>query len=192
VLGHQARALHFAVGVLSLPGLVLGHCMAYLLAYPSAEERAHHLQHTGHETIAMLTVAALFLLPVALGFAAMGGLRPGDRSTVHRMALRLAALQCAAFLALELTERGLHLTTTVTDPAVLVGTAIQLPVALGLAHLVAGFVLGLHQLIIRWQIRPMQLSPPKLTWSYRRPGPVCRTAFLLYVHERAPPAALPA
>jgi hypothetical protein len=29
------------------------------------------------------------------------------------MALRLAALQCAAFLALELTERGLHLTTTV-------------------------------------------------------------------------------
>jgi hypothetical protein len=194
VLGREARAWSFAVGVLSLPGLVLGHLMAYALAYPSAEQRAHHLHHTGHETFSMLTMAALLLLPVALGFAAVGGLRSGDgvRPTVRRLALRLAALQCAAFLAVELTERGLHLTATVTDPAVLVGVAIQVPVAVGLAHLLAGFVLGLRQLVVRWWIRPVRLSPPKLAWSFRHPGPVCRAPYLGCVRPRGPPAVLPA
>jgi hypothetical protein len=188
VRSRQARAWSVAFGVVSLPGLVLGHLAAYALAYPSAEQRAQHLHHTSHEAFPALTVVALALLVVALSLAAMGGLRSGDRPTVRRVALRLPALQCTAFLALELTERDLHLVATITDPAVLVGAVLQIPVAVGLAYLLAGFAIGVRQLTVRWQIRPVPLSPPKASWSFRRPGPVRPAPFLDQARERGPPA----
>jgi len=116
-------------------GVVAGHAIAYVLAYPVARVRLAHLHETGHGGFGILLV---------LGFAAAGlalsstFLRAIRRKGTPVSVASLLPLQVGLFLGLELAERGFDLSRTLSDHAVGLGILVQVVLAFALAWLARG------------------------------------------------------
>jgi hypothetical protein len=117
-------------------GLVLGHLLAYALAYPGEASRRAHLAGTGHGWLDVVTLSLMAVVPAVLALTAIRSLRDGSRRTTW---VRLASLQVPAFLLIEVAERGASFDRALTDPAVLLGLVVQVLVAAVAALLLRGF-----------------------------------------------------
>jgi hypothetical protein len=117
-------------------GLVLGHLLAYALAYPAEAVRRSHLAGTGHGWLDVVTLSLLAVVPAVLALTAIRSLTAGSRGTTW---VRLAGFQVPAFLLIEVAERGASFDRAFADPAVLLGLAVQILVAAMAALLLRGF-----------------------------------------------------
>jgi hypothetical protein len=117
-------------------GLVVGHLLAYALAYPGEAVRRSHLAGTGHGWLDVVTLSLMAVVPAVLALTAVRSLRGDSRGTTW---FRLAGLQVPAFLLIEVAERGASFDSAFTDPAVLLGLVAQVVVAAVAALLLRGF-----------------------------------------------------
>jgi len=114
--------------LLAAAGVVMAHGLGYLSSYPRAVSRRDALE--GHEYL-----EALGAVVVAGGVATVVWLvvlASRRVEVVQRLGPRwpkLAGLQMAGFLALELVERLGSAADFFTEPAVLIGALLQVPVA---------------------------------------------------------------
>lgn len=150
-------------------GLVLGHLLAYALAYPEEGARRSHLAATGHGWLDLVSLSLLAVIPAILLLTTSGTLRGRPAVTAWS---RLAALQVPAFLLIELAERGSAIDGAFSDPAVLLGIVLQLVVA-GVAALLLRGVSALITAVARRRHSrertesagspaPPQIAPPHL------------------------------
>lgn len=165
-------------------GVVVGHCLAYLLAYPPAAARTAHLSSTGHGSFdRLLPIAAVgaLLATILLARRALAG---GDAPPAAATAARLAAIQLPAFALLEIAERGSSWTAAATDPAVVVGLMLQVLLAIGSALLVAPFVRVVRRIAGRRARRP---DPVRALLPSRTRRLTGRAPHLARARRRAPP-----
>src|SRR5215467_13984431 len=135
------------IAALALSGVVAGHSVAYYLAIPSAPQRQTVLAETGHSywhvalTVAiLLELAGVFGIAVRHFRAGRAGASP-LQLTSGQLAACLAAMQVAAFTALEVAERlraGVPAGEMLHNHLLPIGVAIQLLVA------------GAGALLLRW------------------------------------------
>jgi hypothetical protein len=121
-------------------GLVAGHFFTYVFLAPAGSHRAMLLSHTGHAYFPRAIAAAAALGAIAMGAAAARGVarrHAGARTYGWRaLAIRMAIVQAAGFVALEIVER------MIVD-APLAGMAAVLPVGFAVEVLVAASVAAL-------------------------------------------------
>jgi hypothetical protein len=137
--------------------LVLGHLLAYALAYPEEEARRSHLAATGHGWLDLVGLSLLAVIPAMLLLTTSGAIRGGP---VVAGWSRLAALQVPAFLLIELAERGSAIGGAFSDPAVLLGIVLQLVVAGVAALLLRGFSVLMASVARRRHTRERTESAP--------------------------------
>jgi hypothetical protein len=123
----------------TLPVLVVGelagHSLAYRLAAPDPAARVALLERTGHSYLPVLHPVVglcLGLLAAALAGRLVAGWRGGPREAAPSW--WFALLPASVFLVQEHLERLVHtghvVWSTSTEPAVLIGVALQLPCGL--------------------------------------------------------------
>jgi hypothetical protein len=115
-------------------------------------------------------------------------LRSAAQWTGPGLALRLLAIQVAAFSLIEVAERGWSLQEAVADPAVFAGLVLQ-PL---LAVLAARVLDVLHRVVrnIVVRMRPARLVATRLAPPPSPEEPVVRAWLLLPARRRAPPTPL--
>jgi hypothetical protein len=188
------------LGTLAAAGVVVSHAIAYWINAPGAQTRAELLQATGHRYWTLVVAAALALL--VFGLSAFvgrllfgGGELPRQGPLLVAIVPRLAAIQCAGFLALEVGERYLaagsgarSVSSVVGEPAVAMGLAVQFIVALAGALLLLWIgrgVVRLGRLLRRRSSWSRPLSSPRPAFGASR-----RTrADLMVTGPRGPPGA---
>jgi hypothetical protein len=130
---------------LLVTGLLAGHSLGYRWAVSDSNARAHLLEESGHAYFSYLpAVLAILLTLMAWSLAdRIGAAARGSRTSSSPPWL-VALVPPVAFLAQEVLERLLHTghvhTAALLQPAVLIGLALQLPIALivlGLVWLLA-------------------------------------------------------
>jgi hypothetical protein len=160
--------------VLTAPLLVLsllvGHSLGYRWAVADPHARAHLLEESGHGyfTYAPLLIAVGVTLVAAALAARVHAAARGDRMGESPPWV-FALLPPVAFIVQELAERLLHSghvhPGTLAEPAVLIGLALQLPlavIALGMAWLLAQAADQLGQAIAdRPRDRLAEIALPK-------------------------------
>ena len=118
-----------AVGVAGA-GLMLGHWLAYALGTPHAQARDRLLAATGHSYLHLATEVALLAATLGLVVLFLGRLsRREARGTFGGNLARLAGVQVAAFVAMEIGERllsGAPLHDLSHGPVLAVGIGVQL------------------------------------------------------------------
>jgi hypothetical protein len=133
----------------AVTGVVLGHGLAYMVTVPGAGAREALLLHTGHNYWSIATALAVVFGVVALAGTLIRHVRLGVRrfsdgatswERYRSAALRLVALQSAAFVVQEILER-LHAGAPIGGLAhggfLAVGLAVQILVAAALALILA-------------------------------------------------------
>jgi hypothetical protein len=161
------RTLSWSLALpLAVVGSEAGHELGYRIAVPSAHERAHMLERSGHGYFehAPLVIAAM-LAVLVLGFAMIVvRLVRGERSTGRMPVLAALLLPALVFLGQEHAERFLQHHAlpwdTLAQPAVLVGLVLQAPVALVAAAL-AGHLTRLAERVAR----ALCSTPPRVRAS---------------------------
>jgi len=170
-------------------GALLAHVAAYALVFADAAERRAHLAATGHGAFApfaVLALAAAGIALVAMGVRAWHDDRPGGGL---RTAGRLAALQLAIFVLLEVAERGFDLGAAAGDPAVRLGVALQLVVAALLA-VVLGLLVRAVRLVAA-ALQPVRAPGPDPIGPATAPCVPPARARWASVSRRGPPLPLP-
>lgn len=167
-------------------GLVLGHLLGYLVAYPDEATRHVHLAVTGHGSFHVAVLSLVAVVPVALGLFGAMALAGGGAVRVGGTVAELALLQVPAFVLLELAERSFSVPVTVADPALVAGVLAQLAVALGAALLLAGFPRTVRAVAARLRGARGRAAPAARPPA--PPGSLPRPAFLAGARRRAPPA----
>ncbi|HJS26688.1 MAG TPA: hypothetical protein VJ913_06150 [Actinomycetota bacterium] len=124
---------------LAIGGIVAGHALAYVLAYPIRAVRDARLEETGHEGFPLLLLAGLLGTGAAIVWL---GLRSIRRATGAPSATMLLSLQVPAFAFLELAERGFDVAAFGRDPAVALGLLLQVVFALVIAAIARGAVIA--------------------------------------------------
>jgi hypothetical protein len=131
--------LRLLLGGLAASGALAAHAIVYLLAEPQ-----HH--HPGSDPAAVTSGGSwMFLAPAALGLTVAGVVRlafvktsspsistSSSGSLFATAAMRLVPLQVLGCVGLQTLERlasGEHITTALTEPAVLIGASLQVLVA---------------------------------------------------------------
>jgi hypothetical protein len=168
-------------------GLVLGHLLAYWLAYPRDAARRIHLTETGHGWLDIVALSLLAVIPAVLVLTAVRAVqgRAGGVTWV-----RLAALQVPAFLLIEVTERGASLGQGFSDPAVLLGLVLQVLVAAVAALLLRVLGRAVAALTARLRARTRRSVPERRPAAPDRVAP--HLARLVRARRRAPPAPIAA
>ena len=93
---------------IAVAGMVLGHFVTYLIAFPQQHHRDLVLQVTGHDYLSAFTHAALVLAmagAVAIVVRACNTPERGSVSTFASLAGTLALVQVSAFVGQEVLER---------------------------------------------------------------------------------------
>lgn len=164
-------------------GLILGHVVAYALAYPWGTARHAHLLLTGHGWMGPALFSLSAAAPIVLAAAAARAARL-RAFALRPAAVRLAAAQVTAFLLIEVTERHANLADALSDPAVVAGLAVQALVAVAMAALLTLFTRIVAVAVRRRspvpRARPSSEPPPAAS------GPL-RPDLLGPVRRRAPP-----
>lgn len=148
-------------GALVSTGVLIAHAFGYLIAYSSAADRSIALAghaYFGPTAWVIIPLASLLIAAVvvrAVARSAVTGFRPGAVSTATM----------AGFFALEVLERvpaGEH-HAAFTEPGVVAGLVLSLPVgwmlaklARGIEHFVDAFVNGTRQ---RWSGQTVLAAP---------------------------------
>jgi hypothetical protein len=162
-------------------GIVLGHWLAYLFTIPADAERHHVLEATGHAYWPYVLALAVGAAAAGLAhfiygcFSSSGSSSCDVKASFVPIALRLASVQVAGFLALEIGERLMSragLGEIFSDRSVVAGVIIQLIVAA-----IATIVLILLDRAVRALRRPT--TPP-------RTGRTLNVAHLLSFYVAAP------
>lgn len=169
-------------------GVIVGHLGGYLAAFPTGPERAAHLHASGHGSFGMLAAAAAVAGLVALLCTGLRSRSSGRSPRVWTAALALAAVQVPGFLVLEVAERHFSLGAALADPAVVLGLAVQVIVACGVALLLHGVgTVSVH--LGRRPARPRsgESAPAAPRPVERLDAPLL--AFLAGAPRRAPPLA---
>jgi hypothetical protein len=140
--GARSRSSWF-VSAAALVGVVLGHPIAYRIAFPDPIDRRAVLAHSGHGywfAAVMLAVGCAVLAGSGTVFdhvrRALGRRSPAPTASTMATALRLAAIQSALFVGQEVLERlraGEHLSSFGRGGFLLVGIAVQIAVAVAIA-----------------------------------------------------------
>lgn len=172
-----------AIAGLAWSGMVLGHLLAYRVVYPEAHHRVGHLVETGHGVLPLWAICAMACAPaVLMTWAAV--LLTG-RGSGAPAALWLAAIQLPSFGLMELAERGFALDELLSDPAFLVGLALQAGIALLASALFLAVTRAIRLLVERGWRRsavPRVLHAPGARSRHTRRAP-----FLSSLRLRAPP-----
>lgn len=172
----------------AMGGALLAHVLAYALVFADAAERRAHLAATGHGAFAPLAMPAVAMAGTALVVLGVRATRPEPLPGGLRVAARLAAMQLAMFLLVEVAERGFDLATAVGDPAVRVGLVLQCVVAAILA-----VVLGLYVRAVRMVAWGRRVRPASPRHPFGPPvaerGPFARTGWSS-ASRRGPPLPL--
>jgi len=146
-------------------GVVIGHLAAYVLTYPAQGLRHIHLDLSGHSWAGLATASLFAALPVILFTVGVRSLRAGAGVSGGALALRLAAIQVPAFVAIEVIERGWSVGRAISDPAVFVGLVLQPLVAVIAAWIIE--LLGRTVRAIATLLAPPAAAAPR---SLPRPG----------------------
>ena len=182
----------------AVAGAVAGHGLAYAVAVPQPGPRLALLAGSGHQywsaAIAAAIVLGLGSLGTTLARSFRAGLRPGGRPAGEppgRLAARLGLLQVTIYLVQELIERlaaGVPLWGPVDGRLLLVGVAVQLLVATGLALALAWA--GRVAEVAGRALRTRHRQRPDPRPGHLRPAGWFRPAILLAagLGGRAPPA----
>jgi hypothetical protein len=166
-------------------GVVAGHFVAYVLAYPMAGPRHAHLAVTGHSWVGLATVSLLAVVPVVLLAVAVRAVRSEGSWSESALALRLIAIQVPAFGLIEVMERQWSAGRTVTDPAVFIGLVL-----LPLIAVLATWLLDLFGRAVRAIVARIRRVPHRAPRGLPRPGLLqsrLRDELVLPVRRRAPP-----
>jgi hypothetical protein len=144
----------FWLGGLAAFGIVVAHCIAYILVAPEGEDRALLMDATGHRFWGLVFAFALGAAVAGMSFLLVRFFHP---STAHHRKLtlfgfaapRLMALQLGGFVLLEAIERifmgeGAH---AILEPVVILGLAVQVGVALAAALILCLLTKTLHALL---------------------------------------------
>jgi uncharacterized PurR-regulated membrane protein YhhQ (DUF165 family) len=169
-------------------GVVLGHLLGYALTYPSSGARHAHLALTGHGFFGIALSYGAVALPVALVLTAMRALSERSGFHLRRTVVWLATAQLLAFALMELAERHFSAASALSDPAVLVGLALQLIVAVLSAVLLGAFFRTVRTLAVR--LRRRHQAPGMSGRPAPRDAVIDRLAFLIGARRRAPPLPL--
>jgi hypothetical protein len=167
-------------------GLVLGHLLAYALAYPEKGARRAHLAATGHGWLDLVSLSLLAVIPAVLLLTTASAIRGRPAVTAWS---RLAALQVPAFLLIELAERGSAIGGAFSDPAVLLGMVLQLVVAGVAALLLRGFAVLVAAVARRRHSRERIEGPDSPAMPRLAPPHLLR---LVRARRRAPPVPIAA
>ena len=178
-------------GALALIGMVAGHQTSFFVAERDGVHRHALLEATGHGSWASVNaIAAAIGLAVLVGFvgasirSAHSGRQP--RAGYLGGLLRLAPLQVAAFIGVEVVERassGASLAEILTDRVILIGLFVQVLVALVsclilllVSHAVVRLVrsvaipearVAIPPIAVDNDLLPLDLS--RVAWSLRGP-----------------------
>ena len=136
----------FATLSVAAAGVLAGHWLTYLVSVPDARARTATLAATGHGYLSLAgelvtLLAALSIAAVFVGALVDAGTGPRPGRT---LALRLSAIQVAAFLAMEVLERVLA-----GSPVGALARSAILPV--GVVANVGVALLG--AIVLRWILR---------------------------------------
>jgi hypothetical protein len=187
------------IAALALSGVAAGHSVAYHLVVPGAGQRNALLAQTGHSywniavTAAILSeLAGVFALAVRHFRAGHAG-GPCLRLGFPRLAGRLAAMQVAAFSALEVAERvrsGVPVGEMFHNDLFPIGLAIQLLVAAAGALLLLWLARAAESIGSRFRRRPAdKQAPAGLRLPVAPDIPTCSVSCQA-LRGRAPPALL--
>jgi len=150
--------MRLLLGGLAAVGIVAAHAVAYVAAVPDPHGRLVVLHDTGHQQWTFVIAIAVGVLIVAAARFMVGSLTGARKAAAPlgapyaSTAARLAGLQVAGFLILESVERAsVHesVAHVVTEPAVLIGIALQVLVALVGAALLLVFTKALAVILAR-------------------------------------------
>jgi len=172
--------------------VVVGHRLAYRLAFPDASTRAAALLGSGHGYLGFLTDVAILCAGAGATATVLARLTRAARSTshVHEVLPRLALAQAGAFVGMELLERlvaGAPITTVLTHGLLPIGVAVQLALAAVVALVVRALaVVGDRAADAA---RSAALPSPRALPAAPRPGaPSPARRLPRRVSPRAPPA----
>lgn len=132
-----------ALGGIASGGIVIAHCLAYLIAVPAGGARAAHMASTGHGSFHVVASFAIAATAVALVSVCVRALAATAGAPLARTVAWLSVAQVAGFAALEAAERGFALDAVAADPAVRIGLVLQVVVA----ALAAAFLRGLERAV---------------------------------------------
>jgi hypothetical protein len=178
----------FALAGVAVGGIVVGHLLAYLAAFPASTERHAHLAATGHGSFESLVGLGIAAGALAVAAIAARSLRSTGGLDRRQTALILGPLQVAGFACLEISERGFSLAAAAADPAVVLGLAIQLAVAIAVAFLLAGLVCAVRAIAARFHRRFDRGA--SATSAPGRSVAVRPAALFAHAPRRAPPVPL--
>lgn len=173
---------------IAVGGMVLGHVLGYLIAFPAQALRAEHLAATGHGSFSAVAMLALAVAGGSILVVGARAVREGGDVAVAPATAQLVRLQVPAFLLLELIERGWDPARTLADPGVRVGLVIQALVAVAIAALLGTLVRGVRALASA--ARPSWPRPASLPLPFPRRTPSPRPTRHLGSRRRAPPHPL--
>lgn len=189
----------WVIALASVAGVVVAHCIDFVVLFPDAEVRARRLQATSHSYWPLAVLAALGAAAACLAFATLRGAHaPPSVSPVLGIsgggldAKRLLRWQAIVFLAVEGAERaasGVPLGSLASSAEIWLGLALQIPVALVTVRLLALVSAAAHRLVLR-SGRPLampRLAVGLLSGYAFRPG----RRLVATAHCRAPPSLLP-
>jgi hypothetical protein len=192
----RRRGVQAILATSAAAGLVGAHLIAYLVALPDAAVRSGMLRATGHgyfsAAIVVATVAGIFgvLAAAAVGFRAG---ETGEHLTLRwrDAALRIAAVQTAAFVVLEMAERAAANVPplTISPRLLLTGFAVQIVLAAAAALLVTLIARVSAAAADLWLTRvpPVHGGTQRLVPLFD--GRVLRPVLTGALHARAPPLA---
>jgi hypothetical protein len=171
-------------------GLVLGHLLTYVVAYPDSRTRHLHLALTGHGWMELAAASLVAAIPAVLVLQAIRASRDPPAGPAGWLR-RLVVAQAGGFAVVELVERHLSVVETATDPALLVGLVVQVLVAAVAALLLHAFGRAVHAVVTRSRFpnQPPAIPPPR---PPLRDLPARRLSHLIRARRRAPPLSLPA
>jgi len=183
------RTVGLAIASLAV---VVGHRLAYELAFPDASLRAAALRSAGHGYLAFLTDVAILCAGAGAAATILSRITRPERPTPRLAHLlpRLALAQAGAFVGMELVERLVArapLGSVAANGLLPIGVAVQLALAL----VVALAVRALDALGDRAAsaARSASLPSPRAVPAAPRPGPHPPTRRLpRRTSARAPPA----
>jgi len=174
-------------------GVLLGHWLAYLAALPKASLRDAVLSSTGHGYWTEAVRLAVALGVCGLAALVTASLRteagPSDRMTFSALLLRLAPIQCAAFLTMETVERApahVPVASLLTVRVLVLGLAFQVLTAWVGARLLAWLDRAVGDIVAMLRTTRPRLAAP-LRRRPRTSPVVLRSALVGAAGVRGPP-----
>jgi hypothetical protein len=159
----QAHSSSIAVAGTAGAGLILAHTLAYVVAVPSSTARQQVLAHTGHSYWFLLPKAAIVLALASVVAAVARAMRGvyranGGAAPLAELAGRMALLQVAAFVGMEMAERlvaGAEVADLLSGDLLLVGLAIQILSALAGALLLHWLDRAVERIVLALRRAPL-------------------------------------